>query len=247
MGAFARSQRGHGIDAETEQDIAHVSVGKLGDRALVRELRELLAASFDARSFLWRQRAPSLLHDATIVQHQRAGREDVTHGVGEEHFANSGDIGTAIELAGDIEQRIELIDLQRQSLVEALKLFIDAAVVDRGRRGNGERFREQTLFSAVGLASITQEQHPYQAFGFHQRHQERGTRCGQDLARPFACVFVTDACDRGQACQLRKPRKLDRVPSVIASTATRGHRQGPFILPQQHSRPARSGLAHGDE
>ena len=143
----------------------------------------------------------------------------MTHRVGEEHFANSGYIGTAIELAGDIEQRVELIDLQRQTLVEALKLLVNAAVVDRGCRGNAKRFREQTLLGSVRLASIAQEQHTYEAFGFHERHQERGTRCGQDVARPNAHVFVTDARDRGRAC---RPGNLERVPSVIASAATGG-------------------------
>ena len=109
--------------------------GSSARELFVRELRELVAAGFEARAVLGRQRAPSLLHHTTIVHHQRARREHVPHRVGEEHFANSGDIGAAVELAGDIEQRVELIDLQRQTLVEALKLFVNAAVVDRGCRG----------------------------------------------------------------------------------------------------------------
>ena len=170
------------------------------------------------------------------MQQHRARRQDVPHGVRHQHFPNPEDIGASIELARDVEQRIELIHLEGEVAVEPLELFVNTAVINRCRRGHRERFGKETVVFAIRLAAIAKEKHAHQALRFDQRYE----KCGSVAVRTLLAQSGTLGSPTPQVSGLREGSGSSIEAHRSSLRPRRADATRRFFSPSESSTPAQA-------
>ena len=177
------------------------------------------------------------------LQEGTAGGKRLSHCARHQHLANAVRVQRAMKLTRDVEERVELVDLQRQPLIEILELFVVAAVVDTGCSRDRKRLDERQLGRAETIGSAPEDQKTGQSIALAQRCHQRRV--------PFRQQLPETALQPGHRRRYRSRNVFCAIgpKSLIPPGCRRpssGHESHESVfLAKGDGRPNRASLTHG--
>ena len=220
---------------------------EIGRRTNVVLARQDLGGAHKGRPIVFRA-LRSLGGDHPSPGHHRGpARQYVPHGAVEQQIPDRRLVAGPVQTGGQVHERAELIDVERQPPVRHPQLLVAPALLEGRRRGNRKRLQKVGLRPGQVRMRFTQQQHAAESVPGAQEGRRRRLGIAHELAeglrrRVFFRRFATRPQDE-RVRQAFRRFQLKLLPAGFPGPPPAGRAQDPLLIGRQQARPAGAGLA----